>query len=142
MNNCAITLFISYSIHLCRNWPQDTKQRRKIRKKSTKRQKDEVTRLQLAMASSKSKQRQEGNQTHPQLAMASDQRATHSRGELRRPKSPKSWRGTNPLVKKPLLAMASVPTREASWDRTGHIKAHFFFSGEITSYHIIMIPYY
>jgi len=28
-------------------------------------------------------------------------------------------------VKKPLLAMASVSTWEASSDRTGHIKAHF-----------------
>jgi len=39
--------------------------------KSTKRQKDEVTRLQLAMASSKSKQRQKHSFARPQLAMAS-----------------------------------------------------------------------
>ena len=39
--------------------------------------------------------------------------------------NPQSWRGTNPLVKKPLLAMASVSTWEANSDRTGHIKAHF-----------------
>jgi len=51
----------------------------KQEKKSTKRQKDEVTRLQLAMASSKSKQRQEGIFTRPQLAMASDQRANRGR---------------------------------------------------------------
>jgi len=51
----------------------------KNKKKSTKRQKDEVTRLQLAMASSKIKQRQEGIFTRPQLAMTSDQRANRGR---------------------------------------------------------------
>jgi len=33
-------------------------------------------------------------------------------------------------VKKPLLAMASVSTWEASSDRTSHIKAHLFISKE------------
>jgi len=31
--NCPITLYLSYSTLLCRKWPQDTKQRRKTKKK-------------------------------------------------------------------------------------------------------------
>jgi len=74
-------------------------------KKSTKRQKDEVTRLQLAMASSKSKQRQEGIFTRPQLAMATDQRASRGRSiVLHALNSP--WRVNQ-------LAMASAFTCEA-----------------------------
>ena len=46
-------------------------------------------------------------------------------GRRVRRSNPQSWRGTNPLVKKPLLAMVSVSTWEASSDRTGHIKAYF-----------------
>jgi len=83
------------------------------------RQKVEVTRLQLAMASSKSKQRQEGIVTRLPCAMASAGRAQlamasiYSGGELRRPNPAKlTWQ--KPLGKKAQLAMASTSTREAS----------------------------
>jgi len=72
------------------------------------------------MASRKSKQRQEGIITHHGEHI-------YSGGELRRP-TPQSWRGRNPLEKKAQLVMASKPTREASWDRAGYIKAHLFIS--------------
>ena len=40
-------------------------------------------------------------------------------------------------MKKPLLAMASVSTWEASSDRTGHIKAHLFISKGINHERIV-----
>jgi len=72
--------FIYLTIPFCAGTDLKTLNKKEKQEKSTKRQKDEVTRLQLAMASSKSKQRQEDIFTRPQLAMASDQRA--NRGKI------------------------------------------------------------
>ena len=105
------------------------------------RQKVEVTRLQLALASSKSKQRQEGIINSPPMRHGECRASTthhgehiHSGGELRR-SNPSGWRGRNPLGKKAQLAMASTPTREASWVRKKY-KRHFIIRSE-GRYHIV-----
>jgi len=87
--------FIYLTLPFCAGADLKTLNKEEKQEKSTKRQKDEVTSLQLAMASSKSKQRQEDIFTRPQLAMASDQRAIRGRSIV-------------------LHAMESAFTREAS----------------------------
>ena len=98
--------FIYLTLPFCAGTDLKTLNKEEKQEKSTKRQKDGVTRLQLAMAISKSKQRQEGIFTHPQLAMTSDQRASRGRSiVLHALTSP--WRVNQ-------LSMASAFTCEAS----------------------------
>ena len=67
----ALLRFIYLTLPICAGAELKTLNKEEKQEKSTKRQKDDVTRLQLAMASSKSKQMQEGIFTRLPCAMAS-----------------------------------------------------------------------
>jgi len=70
----ALLRFMYLTLPNCAGKLLKTLSKEEKQEKSTKRQKDEFTRLQLAMASSKSKQRQESIFTHLQFASSSQWR--------------------------------------------------------------------
>ena len=83
-----------------------------------------------------------------QLQRAEDQSSPWQTNLLARrakaAKTPQSWRGTNPLMKKPQLAMANEFTREASWVRTLFYKSQLVISFEegIISYQRLLLGHF
>jgi len=129
VNNSPITLYISYSIHLCRNWMsrhQAKKKNKENVQSPTRHGEPKASRgreFQRPLAPN-SQRRVEGEKSRNGEWKASPRRdETESKGpefsmannilarRAKAAKTPQSWRGRNSLVKKHQLAKTSIYSR-------------------------------